>query len=222
MTTIKCFVWLICFTTLTATGCVTKSTYDLTVKEGEVTKADLERAREEQKLLMRQASQMERLNAETMRDAEATTAAVQQAKEDAERQRQGAEEQIAKLKQKIVQLTKQNGAIQYELTVAKENTAALQELIDVYQKKVRDGTVTGITSSASLESPAPKPFDPATIPMPQELSPPTPSPEPPKPAATPTPAPPPVSKKPVAEPADSGWFSGIKEWIVSLWHSVFS
>jgi len=222
MTTIKCFVWLICFTTLTATGCVTKSTYDLTVKEGEVTKADLERAREEQKLLMRQASQMERLNAETMRDAEATTAAVQQAKEDAERQRQGAEEQIAKLKQKIVQLTKQNGAIQYELTVAKENTAALQELVDVYQKKVRDGTVTGITSSASLESPAPKPFDPATIPMPQELSPPTPSPEPPKSAATPTPAPPPDSKKPVAEPEDSGWFSGIKEWIVSLWHSVFS
>jgi hypothetical protein len=59
-------------------------------------------------------------------------------------------------------LTKQHGAVQYELTVAKENTSALQELVEVYQRKVRDGAVAGLASTPALEASAPKPFDPAT------------------------------------------------------------
>jgi hypothetical protein len=199
-----------------------KSTYDAAVQEGEATKSELERAREEQTLLARQVSQIERLNAEALRDAEATTAAVQQAKDDAERQRQLAEEQIAKLKQRLAQLTKQHGTVQYELTVATENTAALQELVEVYQRKVRDNASAGLTTSPVPEATAPKPFDPATIPTPQDLPPPTPSLETSKPVAAPGPQPPPVSQKPAAEPKDSGWLSGVKEWIISLWRSVFS
>lgn len=221
--TSKSVVWLSCFTMLTAGGCVMKSTYDAVVEEGESTKSELDRAREEQKRLATQVSQIERLNAEAMREAETTTAAVQQAKDETERQRQLTEEQIARLKQKITQLTKQHGAVQYELTVAHENTAALQELVEVYQKKVRDGgSVTGLASSPALEAPAPKPFDPATIPMPQELPPPTASLDPSKPAATAAPETPPPSPKPAAEPKDSGWLAGIKGWIISLWRSVFS
>ena len=220
--TSKFVVWLGCLTVLVGTGCVMKSTYDAVVQEGESTKAELDRAREEQKLLARQVSQIERLNADAMRDAETMTAAVQQAKDDSERQRQFMEEQIARLKQKIAQLTKQHGAVQYELTVAKENTAALQELVEVYQKKVRDGAVSGLASSPPLETSTPKPFDPATIPTPQELPSPSPSVEPSKPAAAPAPEIPALSPKPAAEPKDSGWFSGIKEWIISLWHSFFS
>jgi hypothetical protein len=218
----ECVLWLSCTAMLTAGGCVMKSTYDAAVQEGEATKSELERAREEQTLLARQVSQIERLNAEALRDAEATTAAVQQAKDDAERQRQLAEEQIAKLKQRIAQLTKQHGAVQYELTVATENTAALQELVEVYQRKVRDNASAGLTTSPVPEATAPKPFDPATIPTPQDLPPPTPSLETSKPVAAPGPQPPPVSQKPAAEPKDSGWLSGVKEWIISLWRSVFS
>ena len=220
--TSKSVVWLSCFTMLTASGCVMKSTYDAVVQEGETTKAELDRAREEQKLFARQVSQIEHLNAEAMQDAEVTTAAVQQAKDDTERQRQLIEDQIAHLQKKVTQLTKQHGAVQYELTVAKENTSALQELVEVYQRKVRDGAVAGLASTPSLEASAPKPFDPATIPTPQDLPPPNPSVEPSKAAAIPAPGTPPVSQKPGAEPKDSGWFSGVKEWIISLWRSVFS
>lgn len=221
--TSRSIVWLGCFTMLTANGCVMKSTYDAVVQEGESTKSELDRAREEQKLLSRQVNQIERSNAESMREAETATAALQQAKDDAERQRQLSEDQLARLKQKVSQLNKQQGALQYELTVAKENSAALQELVEVYQKKLRDGAATGPASSSALEPPIPKPFDPASIPLPQELPTPTPAPsvEASKPAAaapgTPTP-----SSKPVAEAKDAGWFSGIKEWIISLWRSVFS
>lgn len=200
-----------------------KSTYDGVVQEGESTKSELDRAREEQKLLSRQVSQIERSNAESMREAETATAALQQAKDDVERQRQLSEEQLARLKQKLSQLMKQHNALQYELTVASENSAALQELVEVYQKKLRDGVATGPASSSTLEPPAPKPFDPASIPLPQDLPPPTPTPsvEPSKPAAA-TPGTPAPASKPLAEPKDSGWFSGIKEWLISLWHSVFS
>lgn len=217
----RSIVWLGCFTILTASGCVMKSTYDAVVQEGENTKSELERARDEQKLLSRQVSQIERSNAEAMQEAEASRAAVQQAIEDVERQRQMTEVQLTRLKQKIAQLTKQHSAVQYELTVAKENTAALQELVEVYQKKVRDGAGTGTGSSPALEAPAPKPFDPASIPMPQELPAPTPSVEPSKPGAAATETPVQLSK-PVEEPKNSGWFSGIKDWILSLWRSVFS
>ena len=217
----RSIVWLGCFTILTASGCVMKSTYDAVVQEGESTKSELERARDEQKLLSRQVNQIERSNAEAMQEAEASRAAVQQAIEDVQRQREMTEAQLTRLKQKIAQLTKQHSALQYELTVAKENTVALQELVEVYQKKVRDGAGTGPGSSPALETPAPKPFDPASIPMPQELPAPTPSVEPSKPAAVATETPAQLSK-PVAEPKNSGWFSGIKEWILSLWHSVFS
>ena len=215
-------VWLSCLTMLTASGCVMKSTYDAAVQEGEATKSELDRAREDQKLLARQVSQIERLNAEALRDAEATSAAVQQAKDEIERHRQLAEEQIAKLRQKIAQLTKQHSAVQYDLAVATENTAALQELVEVYQKKVRDSAVAGASPSPLPETAASKPFDPATIPTPQDLPPPTPSLEPSKSVATQGPQSPPVSQKPSNEPKDSGWFSGIKDWIISFWHSVFS
>ena len=200
-----------------------KSTYEAVVQEGESTKSELDRAREEQKLLSRQVSQIERSNAESMREAETATAALQQAKDDAERRRQLSEEQLARLKQKLLQLAKQHNALQYELTVATENSAALQELVEVYQKKLRDGATTGPASSSTLEPPAPKPFDPASIPLPQDLPPPTPTPsvEPSKPAAV-TPVTPAPASKPVAESKDSGWFSGIKEWIISLWRSVFA
>jgi len=215
-------LWLCCATMLTSGGCVMKSTYDAAVQASEATKSELDRAREEQKLLARQVSQMERLNAEALRDAEATTAAVQQSKDDTERQRQLAEEQIAKLKQRIAQLTKQHGAVQYELAVATENTAALQELVEVYQRKARDSAGAGVPTSPLPETTASKPFDPATIPTPQDLPPPTPALEPSKPVAAPAPQPPPVSQNPAAEPKDSGWLSGVKEWFISLWRSVFS
>src|SRR5262245_26600008 len=223
--TSRSVVWLGCFTMLTANGCVMKSTYDAVVQEGESTKSELDRAREEQKLLSRQVNQIERSNAESMREAETATAALQQAKDDAERQRQLSEDQLARLRQKVSQLNKQQGALHYEVTVAKENSGALQELVEVYQRKLRDGAATGPASSSALEPPVPKPFDPASIPLPQDLPTPAPAPAPSvetsKPAAaapgTPTP-----SSKPVAEAKDAGWFSGIKEWIISLWRSVFS
>ena len=210
-------VWFCCVAILMVNGCVMKSTYDAAVQEGITTKAELDRMKEEQSLIIRQVSRMEQSNAETMRDAETASAALQQAKEEADRERQTGEAQIFKLKQKLAQLAKQQHAMEYELTVAKENTAALQEMIEVYQKKVRDG-VAAFPSSTPVVS---KPFDPSTIPPPQELPPP-PTVEQAKPPTSPAPAPASTPGKSSADPGESGWLSSVKDWIVSLWRAVFS
>jgi TolA-binding protein len=200
-----------------ASGCVMQSTYDAAVQEGLTTKTELARALEDQKTLTRQVSDMELLNADAVREAEAAGAALQRAKDDAEYERQQLEQQIARLKQKLAHATKQQRSLQYELTVAKENTAALQERVDVYQRKVRDSAV------ATPEPAVHKPFDPSTIPVPQDL-PAVPAVAPQQPAPTPAPAPaPPVSRaRPSQPPPDEDWMTSIKNWLVSLWRSVFS
>ena len=203
----------------TVSGCVMQSTYDAALQEGMTARAELARAKDEQRVLARQVSDMELLNADVMREAEGAASALLQAKDDAEQKRQQAELQIVKLQQKAAQATKQQRALRYELTVAKENASALQELIDVYQRKIRDGAV--VAASSPVPDPAVhKPFDPSTIPVPQDL-PAVPAVSPPKPTA-PAPTPSTNSAKSPPPPPDEGWVSSIKSWLVSLWHSVFS
>ena len=221
-TTVPAVVTLLCGSVMFTGGCVMQSTYDAALQEGMSAKTELARAKDEQKMLARQVSEMELLNADIVHEAEASASALQQAKDEAEQERQQAAQQIAKLQQKAAQATKQQRSLQYELTVAKENTGALQELIDVYQRKVRDGAV--VAAEASGSDPAVhKPFDPSAIPIPQDL-PAAPAVTPPQPVQPQVPAPAPAASpaKPHQPPPDEGWLSSITNWLVSLWHSVFS
>jgi hypothetical protein len=197
-----------------------QSTYDAAVQEGLTTRTELAQALQEQAALTRQVSDMEMLNADAVREAEAAVTVLQQAQSEADQERRQIEQRQAKLKQKVAQAAKQQHTLQYELTVARENGAALQELIDVYQRKMRDGAFVSANEPA-----APKPFDPSTIPLAQDLPlPPAPAVTPSQPAPQPTPAPPPAVApvKHTAPPPDEGWFASIKNWLVSVWRSVFS
>jgi hypothetical protein len=199
-------------------GCVMQSTYDAAVQEGLATRTELAQALQEQAALTRQVSDMEMRNADAVREAEAAVAVLEQARGEADQERQQREQRLAKAKHKFAQAAKQQHSLQYELTVAKENGAALQELIDVYQRKMRDGSLASVTETA-----APKPFDPATIPLPQDLPlAPAPAVTPPQPTPPPTPAPVAAPVKHTTPPPDEGWLSSIKNWLVSVWRSVFS
>ena len=212
-TTAAALAMLLGFAISMAGGCVTQSTYDAAVQEAIATKAELGRAKEEQRILARQVSDMELLNADAVREAEAATASPRQAQEDAEHERQQLERYLAKLKQRVAQAGKQQRALEYELTVARENAVALQELVDVHQRKLRDGAVP----AAAAEPAVHKPFDPATIPVPQDLpaAPVVTAPATPVPATTTAPA------KAVPPPTEDDWLTSIKNWLVSLWRSVF-
>ena len=214
-------VFFTLFALCTVNGCVSQSTYDAVVQEGLMVRSELDRIQEEHKALVHQANDLERMNADTMREAETIVAAVQQAKDDAEAEHHAAEIRLARLKAKAAQAAKQHNALQYELNVAKENTGALQEMIDVYQRKMRDGASTH--PAQATEPAVHKPFDPSTIPPLQDLPAPS-AVEPPKPVAPPPPASAPAASptQRTQDPVDIGWFDSIKGWLVSLWRSVFS
>ena len=209
--------------TFAAGGCVMRSTYDAALQEGMTAKAELAQAKDEHHGLARQVSDMEQLNAEAVREAEAAAEALRQAKDEAERKRQQAEQQIARLQQRVALATKQQRSLQYELTVARENASALQDLVDGFEKKVQDGA--GIAAASSAPEPAVhKPFDPAAIPVPQDLPAAPAVIQQPAPAPTPAPTPAPATGRPktVPPPQDDDWFTNIKNWLMSVWHSVFS
>jgi flagellar biosynthesis chaperone FliJ len=214
-------IGIACFAIMSS-GCIMKSTYDAAVQETDSYKVELERAREEQRLYAKQVKELEQSNKDTMQDAEATLTATMRAQTDMEAERRLAEEQEAKLKQKIAQLIRQHHAMREELAVARENSAALQELVEVYKRKVAELPRDIVASSSPNTTPASKPFDPALLPPVQDLPPPAPAVEPSKPAPVPAPATPPVPAKHKPEPAESGWLTTIKEWVVSLWRSIFS
>jgi len=215
---------LACLAVMTSGGCVTNGTYNAAVKEARTVQGELERAKEEQRMLIREVSELEQLNAESMRETEVALAAVQEVKRDADMQRREAEQQQAKLRQKIPRLIRQHRVLQDDLAVARGNQGALQELIDVYKKKLADLEKERMTEPPPEVALAPKPFDPAALPPAQVLPEPIPAVEPPKQetVTAPPPAKAPVSAKPTPEPAESGWLSTIKDWIFSLWQSVFS
>jgi hypothetical protein len=215
---------LACLAVMTSGGCVMNSTYNAAVTEAQTVKGELERAKEEQRILARQVSELEKLNAESMHETEVTVAEAEQVKHEADMQRREAEEQQAKLRQKIPQLIKQHDALRDDLTAARKNHAELQELVEVYQKKLADLANEGTAAPPPEVALAPKPFDPAALPPAQALPEPTPAAEPSKPAAfmAPAPAKAQMPAKPAPEPVEPGWFTAIKEWILSLWQSVFS
>lgn len=204
------------FALVLTVGCVMQSTYDTALQDTVTTRTELARALEEQKTLTRQVTDMELQNAEAVREAEAAVAVLRQAKDEADHERQQIEQQFTRLRQKLAQATKQQHALKYELTVAKENGAALQEMIDVYEQKLQNG-------SPAAEPAVHKPFDPSTIPVPQDLPPaPAAAAPTPMPAPTPAAAPAPTPANAARPSADEGWLSNIKNWLVSLWQSVFS
>ena len=176
---------------------------------------------EEQQSPRPAANDLEQMNADSVREAETIVAALQQAKDDAEDERHAAEMRIARLKAKAIQAAKQHNALQYELNVAKENTGALQEMIDVYQRKMwmehrltrLRGTIPRFTNHSILQR-----FHryriyrrlrrwnhrtrcPAAFTRPRAGRSPT---------------------QRTQDPVETGWLDSIKGWLVSLWRSVFS
>ena len=207
-----------CLTMLLCNGCVLNSTYEAAIKDAETIKTALRQTQEEQEALARLLEELGKSNRAALQETETIAAAVRQAKIDADTERRQAEAHQAELKMKIPQLIRQHTAIQGELAVAKENHAALQELVEVYQKKLAelpkpvDSPMSpGTTFTARALDPAPlPPMQAAPEPsMAEKLS------EPEKPQEAPVPS------GTVAEPADSGWLSAIKNWIRSILESLF-
>lgn len=206
-------------------GCVRSSIYEAVVKEAEVAKAEQQITSLEKETLTQQVKELEKLNDETIAEIERTLEAVQAVRRETERQKRESEANYGRLNHKIAQLAKRQTILRSELSVEKESSSGLKELVEVYKKKVREASTAVVAEIPSSEiEPITTPINPLKDPAPEALPDPiTPSsPEQAVPSATPP------LKKPVAspvkssEPAESGWFSAITDWVLSVWRSLFS
>jgi hypothetical protein len=219
---------ILCLFAAGMSGCVWKSTYDNAVADMAGAKAELESAKNEQQRLAQQVRTLEPITQDSTREAETAAADLQRAKDEAEAERRAGEERLARLTRTMNQLTAQQSNLRDALQRAKGERPALQALVDKYKSKLEETegfrTPTFPPPLSQIPEPGSAPTPPpAQIPTPTSLSPAPMAPPPPAPAATPAPSPmpQPAPKRP-AEPADEGFFSALKGWLVSLWRSVFS
>ena len=223
-------VWLLCLTTLTIGGCVASSTYDVAVADLEATQAELKIARTQSELLTEQVRELERSKRDLARQMEDASSALQQAQQEMDAERIATQERLRKLNQTISQLTAQQNGLRYGLKRATEEQAKLQSAVDRYNPTT--GEADGLRSSLFPSPIAPTngqagtalaPSAPAPVPVPSEptsrstvatQAAPT-----DQTAADPKPQ---SAGKQTAKPVEEGWLPAIKEWVMSLWRSIFS
>ena len=221
-------VGLLCLTTLTIGGCVASSTYDTAVADLEATKGELKITRTQSELLTEQINELEQRNNDLARQMQAALSALQQAQEEMDAEHKAGIERLSKLNHTIAQLTAQQNGLKYVLKRATEEEARLQSAVDRYNPT--PGEADGV-SAAFLPPPMPPtsgqagtalaPSAPASVPnepAPQSTVTTQAAPAPPT-AANPKQQP---TGKQTAAPVEEGWLPALKEWIVSLWRSIFS
>jgi len=217
--------WLVFVTA----GCAWKSTYDEAVAEKEGAKAELQSVKLEQDRLAEQAKGMQPLTQQARQQAEQASASLRDAIDAAEGERKIADERQAKLARLIDQLSVQQNSLRQAMRQAKAEQPRLQAAVEKYREQLEEADRL---SAAALPPPLPPIHDPiapaAGQPLPASASQPTVthasvSSPPSVPSSNPLPSPAarPATKRGV-QPAEEGFFASITDWLVSLWHSLFS
>lgn len=221
-------VGMLCLTTFTTGSCVMSSTYDEVVVDLETTKAELYSTRAQSQALTEQVSELEQHKIILARQMEATSSALQQAQQEMEAERHASQERLSTFHRMISQLTAQQASLRYGLKRATEEQARLQSAVERDKSKL--GEVDGPRASlfpppiASTNEQA----DTVLAPPAQALAPNEPALQPtmttPGAPADPTaahPKPQPTGKQ-ISEPVEEGWLPMLKEWVITLWRSIFS
>ena len=221
-------VGMLCLATLTVGACVKRSTYNAVIVDLKTTKAEIENTGTQSQGLTEQVGEFEDHKIILARQMEVTSSALQQARQEMETEAIASQERLSKLNRMISQLTVQQSGLKYALQRANEERPALQSRVDWYKSKLSEG-----------DGPRAPQFPPPVAQTNERaetaLAPPAQAPVPNEPASQPTgmtPAAPPdptaANQKPqradkqTSEPVEDGWLSMLKEWVVSLWRSIFS
>lgn len=213
---------------LFAPGCAWQSTYDQAVAEREGVKAELQSVKLEQDRLMEQVKEIEPLTKQARLQAEQANASLRDAVDAAEGARQIGEERQAKLALLIDQLSAEQSSLRQSMRRMKAERPGLQSAVDKYRAQLDEADRLSAAAAFPPPPPVHDPIASATVPPSTSL---------PGPTVTPTsvsssasmpssdplavPATRPATKRGV-EPAEEGFFASMKDWLVSIWRSVFS
>jgi len=218
-------IGMLCFATLTTGACVTRSTYNTAASDLEAAKAELQSTSIETQELTQQVSDLQQRRSDLSRQMVVAVSALQQATKEMKAERMASQKRLSNLNRTIQQLTIQQKSLRDGFKRATHEQARLQAVVE--SQTPIQGEADGL-----IASPVPPPATPANEPAKTARVSPAQTPVPNEPApklAVTTPSVPvnqPVaSPKPAAnqppEPVEEDWLSFLKNWIASLWQSVF-
>lgn len=220
-------VGMLCLVALTTGACVMPSTYNETVADLDATKAELDVVRTQSQLLIGQVNELQQLKSSLAGQLADVSSALELAKQKMAAERMASQARLRTLTRVISQLTAQQNRLLYALQVAHEERPALLSMVEEYKAKLGEaegprahlspppivstneqaGTALAPPSQVAAQT------DPASQPA---VTAPAASANP----ATVNPNPQPVNK-PTSEPAQDDWLTMIKEWVLSIWQSIF-
>lgn len=220
-------VGMLCLVTLTTGACVPRTTYEAAIANLEATNAELYSTRAKSQLLIERVRELEQQKVILARETETTVFALLHAKQQVETEQQFSQERMSRLSGAINQLTAQQNRLRYALQRAKEEQPELQATVEMYKSKLGEADGFRAPLSTSLERSNQQTgmalAPPSQVPA-QTDSTPKPIVTAPAASADPNAGNPkmPSTNKQTSEPVEDDWLSMFKEWVVSLWRSVFS
>ena len=216
-------IGMLCVATLTTGACVTQSTYDTAATDLEAVKAELHSTSTQTQELTQQVSDLQQRKSDLSRQMVIASSALQQATKEMKVERTASQKRLSNLNRTVKHLTAQQKGLRDGFKRATKEQARLQSAVDSHRPK--QGEVDGL--SASL---VPAPAEPAKIALVPLAQTPVPNEPAPKPIVTTTaapvnqpmtiPKPQPAGNQP-PEPVEEDWLSFLKNWVASLWQSVF-
>jgi len=220
-------IGMLCLATLTTGACVTRSTYDTAAADLEAAKAELHSTNAQTQELTQQVRDLQQRKSDLAKQMVVATLALDQATKETKAERTASQKRLSNLNRTIKQLTSQQKSLRDGFKRATKEQARLQSVVDSQTPILAEAD--GL--SASLAPPPATPVNepaktalvsPAQTPVPNESA--------PKATVTTTAAPvnqpatiqkpqPPRNQPP--EPVEEDWLSFLKNWVASLWQSVF-
>jgi hypothetical protein len=219
-------VGMLCLATLTAGGCVARTTYEAAIANLEATNVELYSTRAKSQLLIERVRELEQQKIVLAKETETSVFALLHAKQEMASEQQLLQERMSRLSGAISQLTAQQNRLRYALRRAKEEQPELQATVEMYKSQL--GEAVGLRAPLStapersnqqaeaLASPTQVPAQTDSAPKPIVTAPAV--------STDPNAGKPkmPSANKQTSEPVEDDWLTMLKEWVVSLWRSIFS
>jgi outer membrane translocation and assembly module TamA len=205
---------VLCLASLSTGACVTRSTYAVAVADLEATKAELDRTSIQSQALTEQVTQLQQLKIDLASQMEATASAYRLATQQMEAERV-AWQRLNKLSRMVSQLAAQQKSLLVALQRENKAQPGLQAMVEKYKAKLDEAGGLGVPLSTPPVERTNQLAETALTPPAQVAAQTDPAPKPT--VTTPQPA-----NKQTSEPVEEDWLSMLKEWIISIWRSIFS
>ena len=219
-------IGMLCLATLMTGACVTQRTYEVANADLDAAKSELQSARAETQGLDQQVNNLQQRKKDLANQMVVASMALDQATKEMKAERTTSQKRLSSLNQTIKHLAAEQKSLRDGFKRATKHRATLQSTVDNYTAQLRP---VDERNAPPIPPPAVATNQPVNTTLVPSAQTPVPNEPVPKPTVAPTAVP---VNQPVAnpilprggqppEPVEEDWLTFFKNWISSLWQSVF-